>query len=219
MTTSTLQDRIDAFNHELQQEAPQNVVQTIGTAIGELVKAGVGARAPKVGQTAPLFELPDALGKTIALATLLKEGPVVVAFYRGQWCPYCDLQLRAYQEALPAITALGARLVAISPQTPDESLSTAEKRELKFHVLSDRGNGVARSYGLVWKVSGELDRVQQAFGVDLARSNGDDSNELPAPAVFVVAADGRIVLARVDANWTARVEPTTVIRALDELRR
>lgn len=219
MTTNTLHDRIEAFNRELQKQAPAEVVQTIGAAVRELVTAGVGASAPKVGQLAPGFTLPDALGRPIALAHLLREGPVVVTFYRGQWCPYCDLQLRAYQEVLPQITALGARLVAISPQTPDESLSTAEKRALDFHVLSDRGNAVARAYGLVWKVAGELDRVQQSFGVDLARFNGDDSNELPAPASFVVGRDGRIAFAHVDANWTTRPEPATVLHALAELRR
>jgi hypothetical protein len=108
MTTNTLQDRIDAFNRELQKQAPAEAVQAFGAAVHDLVTAGVGASAPKVGQLAPTFTLPDALGAPIALANLLKEQPVVIAFYRGQWCPYCDLQLRAYQEVLPQITALGA---------------------------------------------------------------------------------------------------------------
>jgi peroxiredoxin/drug/metabolite transporter (DMT)-like permease len=219
MTTHTLRDRIDAFNRELEKQAPAEAVQAIGAAIGELVRAGVGAGAPKVGQLAPGFTLPDALGRPVTLAKLLEAGPVVLAFYRGQWCPYCDLQLRAYQQALPEIAALGARLVAISPQTPDESLSTAEKRGLAFDVLSDRGNAVARAYGLVWKVTGELDRVQRGFGIDLARANGDGANELPAPGLFVIDRDGRITFARVDANWTTRVEPTTIVRALAELSR
>lgn len=218
MTSHVLQDRIEAFNRELQSQAPPEAVQAIGAAIAELVKSGVGASAPRVGQAAPTFTLPDALGRPVALARLLSAGPVVIAFYRGQWCPYCDLQLRAYQETLPQLAALGAQLVAISPQTPDETLSTTEKRGLAFHVLSDRGNAVARSYGLVWKVTGALDRVQRGFGVDLARSNGDDSNELPAPAVFVVGTDGRIAFAHVDGNWTARVEPAAILRALEDLR-
>src|SRR5438874_389404 len=148
------------------------------------------------GGTAPSFTLPDAQGKQVSLDSLLKEGRVVIAFYRGQWCPYCDLQLRAYQEVLPRIKALGANLVAISPQTPDESLSTAEKRKLEFRVLSDAGNKVARGYGLVWKVPAGLDAIQKGFGVNLTKSDGDASNELPVPGTFVLGADGRIALSR-----------------------
>src|SRR5205823_1159913 len=142
----------------------------------------------------------------VALDSLLKEGPVVVSFYRGQWCHYCDLQLRAYQEILPRIKALGANLVAISPQTPDESLSTAAKRKLEFRVLSDSGNKVARAYGLVWRVPAGLDAIQRGFGVDLTASNGDTSNELPVPGTFVLGADGRIVLGYANADWRQRLE-------------
>jgi peroxiredoxin len=144
----------------------------------------------------------------------------VLSFYRGQWCPYCDLQLRAYQEVLPRIKALGANLVAISPQTPDETLSTAQKRNLEFRVLSDAGNKIARAYGLVWKVPAGLDAMQKGFGVDLTKSNGDTSNELPVPATFVLGADdGRIAFAYVNADWRERLEPAELIRALERLEK
>jgi peroxiredoxin len=155
--------------------------------------------------------------RTISLGDLRRVGPVVVTFYRGQWCPYCDLQLRAYQEALPRIRALGATLVAISPQTPDESLSTAEKRRLEFHVLSDAGNHVARAWGLVWKVGASLDSLHKAFGIDLAASNGDGSNELPVPATFIVDPSGRIAFAHYDANWRVRLEPAALLAALEKV--
>ncbi|HZE88136.1 MAG TPA: peroxiredoxin-like family protein, partial [Verrucomicrobiae bacterium] len=163
------------------------------------------------------FTLPDAQGRQVSLDSLLKEGRVVIAFYRGQWCPYCDLQLRAYQEVLPRIKALGANLVAISPQTPGESPSTAEKRSLEFRVLSDSGNKVARGYGLVWKVSAGLDAVHKGFGVDLTKSNGDASNELPVPGTFVLGADGRIAFSSVNADWRERLEPAEILRALERL--
>jgi peroxiredoxin len=115
--------------------------------------------------------------------------------------------------------ALGATLVAISPQTPDESLSTAQKRKLEFHVLSDANNKVARAWGLVWKVGASLDGLHEAFGIDLAKSNGDSSNELPVSATFVVDALGRIALAYVDANWRSRLEPAELLARLEKLAR
>jgi peroxiredoxin len=117
----------------------------------------------------------------------------------------------------PRIRALGANLVAISPQTPDESLSTAEKRDLRFHVLSDAGNKTAQSYGLVWEVPAKLSALHKGFGIDLAKSNGDALNELPVPGTFIVGSDGRIAFSYVNADWTVRLEPAELIRALEKL--
>jgi peroxiredoxin len=213
-----LAERIAAFNADLTKKAPEGV-KAVTTEIENVVRSGAGSSALKVGDSAPDFTLPDATRHSISLASLRQAGPVVVTFYRGQWCPYCDLQLRAYQEVLPRIRALGATLVAISPQTPDASLSTAEKRKLEFHVLSDAGNQVARGWGLVWKVGTSLDSLHKAFGVDLARSNGDTSNELPVPATFVVEPSGRIAFAHYDPNWSVRLEPAALISALGKVAR
>jgi len=122
--------------------------------------------------------------------------------------------LQAYQESLPEIQALGASLVAVSPQTPDSSLSTAEKDQLKFEVLSDVGNRVARSYGLVFRVGDTVKSVMKGFGLDLAKYNGDESWELPVPGTFVIAPDGSIRLAFVDADYTRRLEPREIVAAL-----
>jgi peroxiredoxin len=212
-----LADRIAAFNANLARQAPE-AVKAFAAEIDHVVRSGAGEKALKVGDSALDFTLPDATRQSISLAALRKAGPVVVTFYRGQWCPYCDLQLRAYQEALPRIRALGATLVAISPQTPDESLSTTEKRKLQFHVLSDAGNQVARRWGLVWKVGSSLDTLNKASGIDLARSNGDTSNELPVPATFIVEPSGRIAFAHYDANWSVRLEPAALLSALENVR-
>src|SRR5262245_55659216 len=214
-----LGDRVDAFHTELAKQAPPEVVKSLVSEIEVVVRSTAGATAPRIGDRAPSFALPDVHGRQVSLDSLLKEGHVVITFYRGQWCPYCDLQLRAYQEILPRIQALGANLVAISPQTPDESLSTADKRKLEFRVLSDAGNNVARSYGLVWKVSAGLDAIQKGFGVNLTKSNGDASNELPVPGTFVLGADGRIAFSYVNADWRERLEPAEIIRALERLGR
>ena len=218
VAANLLADRTAAFNTDLAKRAPDGA-KALAAEIENVVRSGAGSRALKVGDSAPDFTLPDATRRSVSLVTLRQSGPVVVTFYRGQWCPYCDLQLRAYQEVLPRIQELGATLAAISPQTPDESLSTAEKRKLQFHVLSDSGNKVARSWGLVWKVGTSLDSLHKAFGTDLARSNGDTSNELPVPATFVVESSGHIAFAHFDPNCGVRLEPAALISALEKVAR
>ena len=212
-----LADRIAAFHDGLAKQVPADVIRSIVVEIEGLVRSGVASAALAAGAPAPAFGLPDARGGEASLARLLAGGPVVLVFYRGGWCPYCDLQLRAYQEVLPQIRAFGAQLVAVSPQTPDESLSTAEKKALAFPVLSDVGNAVAREYGLVFRVPPGLDAVHRGFGIDLARSNGDASNELPVPAVFVIGRDGRVAFRHVDADYRNRLEPARLIEALSAL--
>jgi peroxiredoxin len=154
----------------------------------------------------------------IALSEALHSGPVILVFYRGGWRPYCDLQLRAYQSELPTVIQLGARLIAVSPQLPDGSLSTAEKNRLEFDVLSDVGNGVARSFGLVYSLPEELREALRSNGKDLTRINGDESWELPVPATFVIAPDRRVVLAHVDVDYRRRLAPENIIAALRSLQ-
>jgi peroxiredoxin len=167
-----------------------------------------------VGAIAPLFALPDARGGELALADLLARGPVVLVFYRGAWCPYCNLQLAAYQGALAEIHAAGAELVAVSPQTPDQSLSLAEQRDLAFPVLSDAGNRVANDYGLVFTSAEEPVATLRELGVELSAFNGDDSNTLPAPSTFVIGQDGRIRFASVTGDYRWRVGPEEVLAVL-----
>src|SRR5262249_13450133 len=153
--------------------------------------------ALKVGDRAPDFELPDATGKKVKLSELTARGPVVMTWYRGGWCPYCNIALRGFQKRLPEIRAEGASLVAISPETPDNSLSTAEKNHLEFEVLSDRGNRVAQSYGVAYKVPRVV--AEQSQG-RLARYNGDDSGTLPLGVTYVIDHDGIIRYAFVDSD-------------------
>lgn len=177
----------------------------------------LGARtwpAQAVGEAAPGFELPDARGGSVTLAGLRGEGPVVLVFYRGAWCPYCNLQLRAFQAALADIHAAGASLVAISPQTPENSLTLAEQAKLAFPVLSDVGNDVARSYGLVYALGAADRELHGGVGIDLAAFNDDDSWELPAAAVFVVDTDRTIRYASVAGDYRWRVGPDEVLAAL-----
>ncbi len=213
--TRTLGERIA----ELTKRAPPEVVRAVVAEIEKLVGAGVGMAAPRVGDRVPGFTLPDARGGDISLAEELKRGSVVVAFYRGGWCPYCDLQLRSYQEVLPRIRQLGASVVAISPQTLEATLTTAEKKELAFAVLSDRSDQVARAYGLAFKVPARLDEIQRGFGIDIPAANGDTSNELPVTATFVVASDGRVAFRHLDVDWRRRLEPAKLLQWLEQLHR
>ncbi len=171
-----------------------------------------------VGDNAPAFTLSKAQGRPVSLAGILESGPAVVSFYRGGWCPYCNIQLRAYQAALPDIVAFGARLVAISPQLPDASLSTAEKNGLSFDVLSDVGNRVARSFGLVFALPEELRAALRSADKALPPINGDESWELPVPATYVIAPDGRVALAFVDVDYRRRLSPEDILKTLRTLR-
>jgi peroxiredoxin len=137
-----------------------------------------------------------------------------VTFYRGGWCPFCDLQLRAYQGVLGAIHDLGAELVAISPQTPDYALSDVENKRLTFPVLTDKGNTVAREFKLVFALSDALRKLQTHFGSILPKFNGDESWELPMPGTFVLDRQATVRFASVDPNWMVRVEPAAILEAV-----
>lgn len=178
-------------------------------------------RALKLGERAPNFRLPDAGGRLVELDALRAQGPVVLVFYRGQWCPYCNLELRAYQALLPQFQALGASLLAVSPQTPDNSLSTAEKNALAFPVLSDLGSAVARAYGLAFDLDDAMQHLYaDFFGNDLAQYNGSGMVSgwtLPLPATYLVGRDARVELASVDVDYRQRLEPQAVLDRLRQL--
>lgn len=213
-----LSQELTAFREQFLGSQPEAITATMARTGTELATSGVVESALKAGDRLPACQLPNATGKIVDVRALLAQGPVVLAFYRGAWCPYCNLELRALQQALPEMQALGATLVAISPQTPDASLSTAEKNELAFEVLSDVGNQFARACGLVFTLANELRPIYTGFGIDVPAHNGDDTFELPLPATYIVAQDGSIAHAFVDADYTLRMEPAEIIAALQKLK-
>jgi peroxiredoxin len=182
---------------------------------------GLPDRSLKVGQSAPGFALPDAYGMEVSLKKLLAHGPVVVSFYRGEWCPYCNIQLHSLQEALPKMQELGATLVAISPEKPDHGVVATEKNKLTFPVLSDFGNKVARQFGIVFQLGAQLKEFSKnVFKNDVALRNGEDSYELPVPATYVVDTKGIIRFAHADVDYmTGRAEPEAVVAALEAIVR
>jgi peroxiredoxin len=212
-----LQEELDAYRAEFIRNAPPGRAKLYDEKVEELRRRFPLHATLKTGDRAPDFTLPDALGRPVSLAERLHQGPAVVTFYRGGWCPYCNIQLRAYQRALPEIAALGARIIGISPQLPDGSLTTAEANKLDFDVLSDLGNGVARAFGLVYALPDELRAALRSNGKALPRINGDDSWELPLPATYVIANDGRIAHAAIEVDYRRRLEPEAIVAALQSL--
>jgi peroxiredoxin len=216
-TNLPLQQQLDEFSAQGSDRFPPELIEALTRPVRQLNASGAAERALKEGARAPDFTLPDTLGKPVTLSHLLAQGPVVITFYRGEWCPYCHLELRAYQQALPELRSLGASLVAISPQTPDHSLTTAEKMDLTFAVLSDVGNAVARQFGLAFTIDAAVRGAHQQVGADLPAFNGDDSWELPMAATFVVDRSGVVRLAFVAADFTRRLDPSVVVARLEEL--
>jgi peroxiredoxin len=180
----------------------------------EGLRGGIASTALKTGDRAPAIVLGNAKGETIDVSTLLQKGPVIVTFYRGGWCPYCNFELRAFQQVLPEIKAAGASLVAISPEKPDDTLSTTEKNALSFEVLSDIGQKTGRAFGLVYDFSDELKSAYKEFGIDIPGKNGAEEWALPISATYVIDRDGTIAYAYTDADYRDRADPADVLKVL-----
>ena len=171
----------------------------------------------EVGARAPDFTAPDAQGTPVRLSERLAEGPVVLAFYRGDWCPICNIQLRALQQALPAINAAGASLVAVNPQAPDQSAGLVDQHGLGFTVCSDLDQSISDAYRLKFALTDELRTLYEQFDMALTKENADGSWDLPVPAVFVVDRDGHVRARHVDPDYRVRMEPADVVEAVRAL--
>lgn len=203
---------------EIVAQIPEAIDARITNDTAAITQSGV-APGIAVGEHAPAFTLPDATGRSVDLAELLAKGPVVLSFYRGEWCPFCNLQLRSFQAVLPRLRELGASLVAVSPQAADHALSLTEKYDLAFAVLSDVDQAVIRAYRLHFTLSGDLEDLQvNVFHNDPADQNADHSRSLPVPGTFVIDRDGIVRAAFVSADWRYRPEPAEIIAALEALQ-
>ncbi|MFA6123472.1 MAG: peroxiredoxin-like family protein [Sphingomonas sp.] len=215
----TLQARLDAFKADFRAgkapyTVPREVIDTMDRATAELIASGAAARALKAGEQAPAFTLNDPDGQPVASADLLAKGPLVVSFYRGVWCPYCNMELQALQAALPEFETLGASLVAISPQTAVNSRKSIRQNGLDFPILSDPRNEVAAAFGLRFEMPDYLVDLYKALKNDLPTFNGDPSWTLPMPARFVIGQDGTIRYAEVNPDYTRRPEPEDMFPVL-----
>lgn len=209
-----LREQLEAITSKLKALVPAERLAIIEQAVGQLKNPNAAALALKTGDPAPEFELPDGDGRLWRSPDLLLAGPLIIVFYRGRWCAYCNAQLLAMQEIYKQITTAGASLVAISPQTQKHSYMTRDMHKLRYPVLSDAGNQVARKFGLAYRLSPELQAMYETIYTKLPGYNGDQSWELPLPATYIVQPDGIIAYARVDADWRQRSEPEEILKEL-----
>jgi peroxiredoxin len=183
-------------------------------AVAVIAASGLADNILPVGAAAPTFHLSNHNGQDVSLQALLASGPVIINFFRGRWDPFCVTELEAWREVYPQLGANGVGLVAISPQTQKHNAFTADQHKLRFAVLSDVGNAVARKFGLVYAVSAEQKKLYKSVFINLPLTNGDESWELPLPATYVIGVDGKILYAKAYADYTQRPEISEVLGAL-----
>lgn len=219
----TLQERLDAFKADFEAgkppyNVPPAVIETMHRATAELIASGQAERAKKAGDTAPAFTLNDPEGHPMNATALLAEGPLVVTFYRGVWCPYCNMELQAIESALPEIRARGANVVAISPQTQPNSRKSVRQNKLGFPILSDVDGKIAEAFGLRFALPGYLIDLYKSLKNDLPAFNGDPSWTLPMPARYVIGMDNVIAYSEVNPDYTKRPDPSELLPVLEKLK-
>ncbi len=215
----SLQEKLDTFKAQFVAQAPAAAIDAFSRSTQELIDNGYAQRALKAGQSAPEFSLSDADGTLVSSRALLAKGPIVVTFYRGVWCPYCNIELQALEEVAEDIRARGATLVAISMQNALSSRKSQRENNLSYPILTDNRGEVAEQFGLRWDVQDYTKEFFTGFGVDLPTIHNDEAWQLPMPARYVIASDGTIHYAEVNPDYTQRPEPSDLFPVLDQLAR
>jgi peroxiredoxin len=217
MEGTNLKEQLDGRRALFEKKAPLDIKKIYREGIEDVVESGVTRDAKQIGDLAPDFSLPNASGEMVSLSEYLERGPIVLLWYRGGWCPYCNITLSKYQEKLDEIKRNGGNLIAITPELPDNSITTKEKNRLQFEVLSDPKNKVGKKFGVVFKLTPEVAKNYQD-NFDLEGYNGDSSHELPLAATYVIDSKHRIKYAFLDADYRNRAEPDEVIQNLVQLK-
>ncbi|WP_250495379.1 peroxiredoxin-like family protein [Caballeronia sp. GAWG1-1] len=217
----SLQQKLDAFKADFKggkppYNAPPEIHPIMERATAELIASGQAGRSIKAGDRAPQFTLNDQNGHPVSSADLLAQGPLVITFYRGVWCPYCNIELQALNEVLPQIRAQGANVVAISPQTSANSRKSVRDDRLDFPVLSDEKGETGAAFGLRFSLPDYLVALYQKLKNDLPAFNDDPSWTLPMPARYVIGQDGVVLYSEVNPDYTHRPEPTDMIPVLEK---
>jgi len=211
----SLKAQIDAYNVQKEAKLPADVLALMDTTNEELIAQHIKDNALQIGAKVENFSLVNHNGESIELNDLLNKGPVIVSFYRGGWCPYCNLELKALNDYLAQFKTQSAQLIAISPQLPDETLSTKQKNELDFDVLSDVSNKVAEQFGLLFTLDERIQALYTQFGIDFEHYYGDKSFKLPLPATYVINQEGVITYTFLNEDYTLRAEPIDIMAALE----
>ena len=212
---ATLGEELEQRKALAEQYVPADVQEVNRRTIEDLRASGVAGRILQVGAHAPSFELPDQDGTMVSSTSLLSRGRLVICFFRGRWCPFCVAQLEAMNSVLQRIQKAEASLVAISPQTTKQSFFMRDQHQLRFPLLSDSGNRVARDFGLVYTVPQEQKAVYSRTFVNLTFLNGDSSWELPLPATYILERNGKVAYASANPDYSQRPEPGELVRLLD----
>lgn len=198
----------------MSENAPQEVLETMGAEIGKLAKSGILNTALKVGDKAPNFELKDSNRNSVRLTSLTKKGSIVISFNRGNWCPFCNIEFKHLQNSVPEIKSAGANLIVISPQLPEKSAEIITQNGFDYPILFDKGNEVAKQFGIAFTLADTLRLIHKTFEMDIPGHNGDESFGLPVPATYVVNKENGIIFASVNPNWMERAETQEYIEIL-----
>lgn len=210
----TLKEQLQAKNEEMKKIAPPEAIVLMQKAIDDLSSTPIIDGATKTGDKLPEITLPNINGEHVSINQMLKNNKVVIAWYRGGWCPYCNLELQALEEVYNSFEAKGVKLVAISPDTPEKASETKDKHQLSFEVLIDKDNHIAKELGLVYQIPEDLNNLYLEFGIDLKDSQGNDALEIPIPATYIVEQDNTISYAFLNEDYTKRAEPSDIIEKL-----
>lgn len=210
----TLSEKLLDYNQKGRARIPAEVLNVMDTATQALISEDLSKKSIKKGDTLTTANLSNIKNEKVNIEELLDNGPLVISFYRGGWCPYCNIELSALQEALPQIKEHGANLVAITPETPDNSLTTSEKNEIAFDVLTDHDNTYAKELGLVFQMPENLKNIYSSFGIDLEKHNGNSNFELPMPATLVVNSNKEVIYSFVNEDYTKRADINLILNAL-----
>lgn len=213
----SLQTQLNNFKAQFKQQAPEAAFNAFARSTQELIESGQAQQALSVGATAPTFELTDSNGEKVFLKTLLAKGPVILSFYRGVWCPYCNIELQALEAVHHQIKEKGATLVAISMQGAADSRKSQRDNQLSFPILTDQGGELAEQFGIRWDVQDYVIEFKKMFNVVLPNIHGDGQWRLPMPARYVINTEGQIVHAEVNPDYTIRPEPSELLTVLDNL--
>ena len=215
---TTIAEQVDKMTETMGPQLPSEVLGAFAQEQAELAANGMPEGVIQVGAPLPDADLLDPNGTSMSLYEALGDGVAILVFYRGAWCPYCNVALKTYQgELVPELTHRGVRLIAVSPQKPDGSLSMQEKNELTFTVLSDPGNQIAKAVGIVSAPSAEGRAAQLQLGLDLTEVNADGTIEIPMPTTIIVDADRKVRWIDVHPDYSTRSEPDQILAALDDV--
>jgi len=215
MSKMNLKEELQAFAQQMSEQAPQEVLDIMGAEIGKLAESGIVESALQVGDKAPDFELQNSKGNSMNLNSLVNNGNTIVSFARGNWCPFCNIEFKHLQQTVNEIKEAGANLVVISPQLPERSAQLISDNGLDYPILYDKGNEVAKKFGISFTMAESLRPIHKAFKMDIPAHNGDDSFELPIPATYVINSNKEIIFASLSPNWMERAASDEYLSVLN----